>query len=549
MKRKREEKKVKRNREGFEALLPHHCPDKQNLIENKNSVWTLPPSFNLNHKTRFLVHPVCQIHEEKKDCNYQFIVPDQLRYENPLSENDLEDWKEHMKKQIECGKLGICPEVVDAWMCPSKHTGGMIRRFVDEVPSSFLWSPQSSLTRRAFSHKKKQAQKENLSTKYAQEQIQFLPMARTRLKDRQQMYSKEFEDFLTSRYFDQDWEPRLTDIPWFDDTVDDSKEEFESLDKVYPIEHREWKHTPDLNIRYFPLIEFKEFRRQLLKEELFNDDFKRLFRDPDLLFDVDFILGWNVSRNLIYYLGILAIEMREMCIIAYVEKKDSLDSFPFESLNITDLKSQVRYFYDLPDFQQWLPLSSLAAQDILVPLWKQLDSLSSVQKSRLSQMLDSIKIVLSESTIKSTKLDLTAIVLTDNDKYVAHVYTWKPNEFHAYKKNQCYMMGIRSSVKNILQGFLGLSHVKDIASRLAEAARRWCALQCAAETIESTEGSKSPKSTTCQLSVQSPFGPMPSKLLQLGFRPDKIVAQHEKIYEYTGAGPNYLFDVNKGFIR
>jgi hypothetical protein len=103
------------------------------------------------------------------------------------------------------------------------------------------------------------------------------------------------------------------------------------------------------------------------------------------------------------------------------------------------------------------------------------------------------------------------------------------------------MMGIRSSVRNLLQNYFDQQGgVKDIARFLAEGVRRRCSLHCA--TLE--------KDGKCSITVRSPFGPMPLKLKTLGFSSSLYSTEElPKISEYRTVAPDFTYDVrNQGFI-
>lgn len=96
----------------------------------------------------------------------------------------------------------------------------------------------------------------------------------------------------------------------------------------------------------------------------------------------------------------------------------------------------------------------------------------------------------------------TAVVLVNNSyQYYGHVYFW-------IEDKRCRMMVIRTSIENILQG-CDQKGLKDVGKRLLQGTRDLCAQLC---------GSSSKR---CQdtLVVDTPEGPMPNFLWNLGFRP------------------------------
>lgn len=99
----------------------------------------------------------------------------------------------------------------------------------------------------------------------------------------------------------------------------------------------------------------------------------------------------------------------------------------------------------------------------------------------------------------------SAVIAMDvNGHYAGHVYYWE----NATEKNQCAMMGIRSSVENVLKRCAG-KQIQNLAFFLLEGVRQRCMQKC--------KDLKDP--TQCYISVKAPEGPMPFLLKQAGFRP------------------------------
>lgn len=126
--------------------------------------------------------------------------------------------------------------------------------------------------------------------------------------------------------------------------------------------------------------------------------------------------------------------------------------------------------------------------------------------------------------------ELVAVIAIDprNNHYMGHVYLWdreiprNPRDPLEGRGNfGCGMMGIRSSVENIIMRCNEKLRFPRIAQRLAEGARKLCYDRCR-KYFPSDEK----RQDLCYLEVGSPQGPMPALLKGLGFRPYSIT-KHE----------------------
>jgi len=102
------------------------------------------------------------------------------------------------------------------------------------------------------------------------------------------------------------------------------------------------------------------------------------------------------------------------------------------------------------------------------------------------------------------------IILNDQNHYAGHVYAWENEK----DPDECAMMGIRSSVENILKRCVK-QELSRLAFRLLEGVRENCMKKCADH--------KDPDQ--CFISVKAPEGPMPFFLKQAGFRPYNYLTQ------------------------
>jgi hypothetical protein len=108
-----------------------------------------------------------------------------------------------------------------------------------------------------------------------------------------------------------------------------------------------------------------------------------------------------------------------------------------------------------------------------------------------------------------------AVVLLDEKtkRYLGHVYTWL--DASTKHRDQCNMIGIRTSLENLLLGMNKCSSAaKGLARRIAEGVQRRCLLSC--------QPRKDQKDHTCLLRVIQPLGPMPHILSQIGFFPVQV---------------------------
>ena len=83
------------------------------------------------------------------------------------------------------------------------------------------------------------------------------------------------------------------------------------------------------------------------------------------------------------------------------------------------------------------------------------------------------------------------------------------------------MMGIRSSVENVILRCNRELAFSQIAQRLAEGVRQHC--------VKSCEKRASGEEKNCYIEVVTPQGPMPALLKDLGFRPYHMTRGYEDI--------------------
>lgn len=125
------------------------------------------------------------------------------------------------------------------------------------------------------------------------------------------------------------------------------------------------------------------------------------------------------------------------------------------------------------------------------------------------------------------------IILNDQNYYAGHVYSWENEK----DPNECAMMGIRSSVENILKR-CAKQELSRLAFRLLEAVRQLCMKKCA--------DYKDPDQ--CFISVKAPEGPMPFFLKQAGFRPYNYLTQAYEDIEVPKISTMYKYNFQQSHL-
>jgi hypothetical protein len=124
------------------------------------------------------------------------------------------------------------------------------------------------------------------------------------------------------------------------------------------------------------------------------------------------------------------------------------------------------------------------------------------------------------------------IALDTKGHYAGHVYDWQDEK----DKSQCAMMGIRSSVENVLNR-CAKKELQKLAFHLLEGVRQHCLKKC-----DSKE--------ECYLSVKAPEGPMPFFLKQAGFRPyNYLTKQYEDSLEIPKISNMYKWNFQQGNLK
>ena len=580
----------------IQKSLPGQCVDLKRIVNpTKAHTWMLPEWEPMDRRASHPTHPIC----DGKDCAYELSVP-HLRLKDAQEEKE---WKRYVDAQVACGERRLCPAVYDAWICPSEKTGGFIRdhKNIAEFPFHTLERVLSAwkLVWLRLLERIHEAHARNFLVLGSSWRSPVIPLDEAFVAQSQMDQNPTFRGFLEQHFWSQRLEPLFVDVygqykrlrshkerrndlqaasdsfvqhasrslrgrmlDQLKDFVRITTEESAStldLRTVFAREYKEWMHDQEkkkgekkahivyLPIRYIPIdrasVPVHPMEAALVK-------------NPDLLFHPDFLkrkITHLDELDHIYYVGLMAILMRETCMLLYLKMMHSQDlqhqSIP-EILTTTlteDALSENALLFRDPI--GWLPYSSEAAQSALREIFS---SVTPEKKEafrhdkQLEKVFNSVIHVRGEDYprylgegYRIMKPHLTAVVVVNSkNEYVGHVYTWDTKD----ENHECSMMGIRSSVRNILENYFDQKQgIRDIAKLLAEGVRRRCSLQCAQVG-----------SPACLLKVVGPFGAMPAKLRKMGFRPSPYRETPEKKIEPLGGmgAHNYLYNVyEQGFLE